>query len=322
MNRSPDVKKLEWRHFVVFVLAAFPWVSMAQMTVHGDDEDYTYESREGIEFGINIGAYRGDQLSPYFYDGSGDRTLAEGSGNAQIWSIQERLEQLQSQQLTHPVTGILNEYPAWQLESLPLMQYRTSMMFGLKMAKYWNPETALVCQLDAVQMTAEGAWNLSTGLLPDQGQGNADIRTYPILGKEQRMLVSLGYRTAIYLAEDASWTLEFGGMANATSVEENYIMVTPDVGNATYEVNLLTSVGNGNGQLTPANKLLTQWGTGFYASGGIDLAFDEGGHIELNARVSRDQINLGTQTVQGWNVALFVTWMMPSELGDFVRASF
>ncbi|MCH1588319.1 MAG: hypothetical protein L7S02_03890, partial [Flavobacteriales bacterium] len=272
MNRSPGIKKLEWRHFVVLVLAAFPWVSMAQMTVHGDDEDYTYESREGIEFGINIGAYRGDQLSPYFYDGSGDRTLAEGSGNAQIWSIQERLQQLQSQQLTHPVTGILNEYPGWQLESLPLMQYRTSMMFGLKMAKYWNPETALVCQLDAVQMTAEGAWNLSTGLLPDQGQGNADIRTYPILGKEQRMLVSLGYRTAIYLAEDASWTVEFGGMANATSVEENYIVVTPDVGNAIYEVNLLTSVGNGNGQLTPANKLLTQWGTGFYASGGIDLA--------------------------------------------------
>ena len=297
----------------------------AQMTVYGDDDDYTYASREGLEFGVNIGVYRGFPQAAYFYDGAGDHELTDAG--AQIWGIQERLQQLQSTQLNHPVTGILNNLTngtqAWSIYSLPLMQYKPSMYFGLKAAKFWNPETALVCHLDVAQVTAEGAWSLSTGQLPDQGQGNEDVRTYPIIGKEQRLGVALGYRTSIFIAEGASWALEFGGLGNAVSVEENYIVMSPAVGNSLYEVNLLTAVGTGaGGALNPASNVLTQWGTGFYTAAGVALEFDEGGHIELNVRASRDVVRLGTEEYKGWNLAAFITWMIPSQLGDFVRASF
>jgi len=292
------------------------------MRVYGDDDDdYSYASREGLEFGVNIGVYRGFPQAAYFYDGAGDHELSDAG--AQIWGIQERLQQLQGQQLTHPVTGILNEFPAWNIYSLPLMQYKPSMFFGLKAAKFWNPETALVCHVDVAQVTAEGAWSLSTGLLPDQGQGNEDVRTYPIIGKEQRLNIALGYRTSIYITEGASWAFELGGLANAVAIEENYIVMSPNVGNALYEVNLLTAIGNGaGGQLSPASNVLTQWGTGFYSSLGLAVEFEEGGHVELNVRASRDNINLGTEAYKGWNVAAFLTWMIPSQLGDFVRASF
>jgi len=292
------------------------------MRVYGDDDDdYSYASREGLEFGVNIGVYRGFPQAAYFYDGAGDHELSDAG--AQIWGIQERLQQLQGQQLTHPVTGILNEFPAWNIYSLPLMQYKPSMFFGLKAAKFWNPETALVCHVDVAQVTAEGAWSLSTGLLPDQGQGNEDVRTYPVIGKEQRLNIALGYRTSIYITEGASWAFELGGLANAVAIEENYIVMSPNVGNALYEVNLLTAIGNGaGGQLSPASNVLTQWGTGFYSSLGLAVEFEEGGHVELNVRASRDNINLGTEAYKGWNVAAFLTWMIPSQLGDFVRASF
>ncbi len=303
-------------------LAWAPALVSGQMRVYGDDDDdYSYSSREGLEFGVNIGVYRGFPQAAYFYDGAGDHELSDAG--AQIWGIQERLQQLQGQQLTHPVTGILNEFPAWNIYSLPLMQYKPSMFFGLKAAKFWNPETALVCHLDVAQVTAEGAWSLSTGLLPDQGQGNEDVRTYPIIGKEQRLNIALGYRTSIYIAEGASWAFELGGLANAVAIEENYIVMSPNVGNALYEVNLLTAIGNGaGGQLSPASNVLTQWGTGLYSSLGIAVEFEEGGHVELNVRASRDNINLGTEAYKGWNVAAFLTWMIPSQLGDFVRASF
>ncbi|MEC8802780.1 MAG: hypothetical protein VXX32_03210 [Bacteroidota bacterium] len=303
-------------------LAWAPALVSAQMRVYGDDDDdYSYASREGLEFGVNIGVYRGFPQAAYFYDGAGDHELSDAG--AQIWGIQERLQQLQGQQLTHPVTGILNEFPAWNIYSLPLMQYKPSMFFGLKAAKFWNPETALVCHVDVAQVTAEGAWSLSTGLLPDQGQGNEDVRTYPIVGKEQRLNIALGYRTSIYITEGASWAFELGGLANAVAIEENYIVMSPNVGNALYEVNLLTAIGNGaGGQLSPASNVLTQWGTGFYSSLGLAVEFEEGGHVELNVRASRDNINLGTEAYKGWNVAAFLTWMIPSQLGDFVRASF
>ena len=307
---------------VALALAWAPALVSAQMRVYGDDDDdYSYASREGLEFGVNIGVYRGFPQAAYFYDGAGDHELSDAG--AQIWGIQERLQQLQGQQLTHPVTGILNEFPAWNIYSLPLMQYKPSMFFGLKAAKFWNPETALVCHVDVAQVTAEGAWSLSTGLLPDQGQGNEDVRTYPIVGKEQRLNIALGYRTSIYITEGASWAFELGGLANAVAIEENYIVMSPNVGNALYEVNLLTAIGNGaGGQLSPASNVLTQWGTGFYSSLGLAVEFEEGGHVELNVRASRDNINLGTEAYKGWNVAAFLTWMIPSQLGDFVRASF
>ena len=303
-------------------LAWAPALVSGQMRVYGDDDDdYSYASREGLEFGVNIGVYRGFPRAAYFYDGAGDHELSDAG--AQIWGIQERLQQLQGQQLTHPVTGILNEFPAWNIYSLPLMQYKPSIFFGLKAAKFWSPETALVCHFDVAQVTAEGAWSLSTGLLPDQGQGNEDVRTYPIIGKEQRLNIALGYRTSIYITEGASWAFELGGLANAVAIEENYIVMSPNVGNALYEVNLLTAIGNGaGGQLSPASNVLTQWGTGFYSSLGLAVEFEKGGHVELNVRASRDNINLGTEAYKGWNVAAFLTWMIPSQLGDFVRASF
>ena len=305
-----------------FALAWVPALLSGQMRVYSDDDDdYSYASREGLEFGVNIGVYRGFPQAAYFFDGAGDHELSDVG--AQIWGIRERLQQLQGQQLTHPVTGILNEFPAWNIYSLPLMQYKPSMFFGLKAAKFWNPETALVCHVDVAQVTAEGSWSLSTGLLPDQGQGNEDVRTYPIIGKEQRLNIALGYRTSIYIAEGASWAFELGGLANAVAIEENYIVMSPNVGNALYEVNLLTAIGNGaGGQLSPASNVLTQWGTGFYSSLGLAVEFEEGGHVELNVRASRDNINLGTEAYKGWNVAAFLTWMIPSQLGDFVRASF
>ena len=302
-------------------LAWAPALLSGQMRVYGDDDDdYSYATREGLEFGVNIGVYRGFPQAAYFYDGAGDHELSDAG--AQIWGIQERLQQLQGQQLTHPVTGILNEFGAWNIYSLPLMQYKPSMFFGLKAAKFWNPETALVCHVDVAQVTAEGAWSLSTGLLSDQGLGD-EVLTYPIIGKEQRLNIALGYRTSIYITEGASWAFELGGLANAVAIEENYIVMSPDVGNALYEVNLLTAIGNGaGGQLSPASNVLTQWGTGFYSSLGLAVEFEEGGHVELNVRASRDNINLGTEAYKGWNVAAFLTWMIPSQLGDFVRASF
>ena len=203
------------------------------------------------------------------------------------------------------------------------MQYKPSMFFGLKAAKFWNPETALVCHVDVAQVTAEGAWSLSTGLLPDQGQGNEDVRTYPIIGKEQRLNIALGYRTSIYIAEGASWAFELGGLANAVAIEENYIVMSPNVGNALYEVNLLTAIGNGGGRpIVPGEQRADPMGHRLLFSLGLAVEFEEGGHVELNVRASRDNINLGTEAYKGWNVAAFLTWMIPSQLGDFVRASF
>ena len=94
----------------------------AQMRVYSDEDDEEVNiTRNGLEFGVNVGVYRGFSSAAYFYDGTGDKELSDAG--AQIWSIQDRLDQLQNQQQQHPVSGILNEFPAPSIYSFPLMQY-------------------------------------------------------------------------------------------------------------------------------------------------------------------------------------------------------
>ena len=157
------------------------------------------------------------------------------------------------------------------------------------------------------------------GVVPDQGQGNEDVLQYPIIGKEQRLNIALGYRTSIFIGQGASWTFELGGLANAVSIEENYIVVSPRTGSGRYEVNLLTIAPGSAGGLNAASNVLTQWGLGAYAQGGVAVHLRRG-HIELNIRASRDKIRLGVEEHQGVNLAAFLTWMIPTDLGGFVQS--
>ena len=113
-------------------------------------------------------------------------------------------------------------------------------------------------------------------------------------------------------------------MANAVSIEEHYIVVSPRTGSGRNDgnrVDLLTTIAPGSaGVLNPASNVLTQWGLGAYAQGGVALEFEEGGHIELNIRASRDKIRLGVEEHQGVNLAAFLTWMIPTDFGGFARS--
>ena len=199
------------------------------------------------------------------------------------------------------------------------MPYDPGLMMGLKLLYFWNPESALVMSIDVVNLNAAGPWTLETDLLPGSGQGSNDIRVYGIFGKERRMLGTFGYRTAAYIIEEASWIFELGGTATAVQIKDNFIMVE----NNTYD---LITFYNGAGQYSGAGSNLTSMGFGYYAVVGLEAMFDEGGNLEANFRVSRDNIRLGKgdgayqETL--WNFAVYVTWIIPPHVGDFVRASF
>ena len=76
------------------------------------------------------------------------------------------------------------------------MQYRPAMFFGLKTAKF-GTRSGLVLHVDAIQMTAEARMDAEHGPNTTRaGQpGHPDV---PLLGKEQRLNVALGYRTSVY----------------------------------------------------------------------------------------------------------------------------
>ena len=288
---------------------------------HWEDEpDHYVSRRSGLEFGLNMGVYQANHESSVFYNGDGWYDL--GDNSATLYSIEQRLN-LGTTAAT--VQNLLNtesfEIP-WDAYSYT-MRYDPAMMFGFKTVYFWNPESALIFNLDVASIKASGPYTMHIAGLPGQGQGSDNIKMYGVFGEERRLLSSLGFRTSMYIMDQASWVFEFGATATGVQVVENYF----NVENSTFDL-IYMFVGPGVPS-TGATSNLTNWGLGFYTVIGLEALFEEGGNLEANLRISRDKIHLGSSEESDifyennlWNAAIYVTWMIPPHIGDFVRASF
>ncbi|MBM55979.1 MAG: hypothetical protein CMB32_05425 [Euryarchaeota archaeon] len=290
-----------------------------------DEEEGWGPRRRGIEFGLNMGVYQANNglytSSANFYNGDGYFEL--GDNTATLYSIEERMYLGTTDETIQNMLNVSSFEIPYDAYSLNMM-YNPSMLFGLKMVGFFNPEAAIVLAADVASLKAKGAYTINAGTI-QPGQ-NTNTRVYGVFGEERRMMTMLGFRTSFYITDRSSWVFEFGEIMTATRIERNYF----NVEQATFD--LITQF-NGPGNFNGPTSNLTNFGFGQYATIGLEALFEEGGNLEANFRLSRDRIKLGSQEedfngdVKGynmiqWNFALYVTWMIPPHIGDFVRASF
>lgn len=292
-----------------------------------DDYDAYVPERKGVEFALNFGVYQGHhKAANEFFSGISGAFYELTDPTANLMTIEERLgvNNVNSLVWSQIMSSIgleagefeYIEYPIYS-DALRLygMRYTPGTLMGLQTLLFFNPESAFVLHIDAINgLKSEGAWNMVTNEIV-QGAGSENRRTYGIFSEEDRFQLSLGYRTAAYIVDEASWTFEIGGTMLATQLKRNYVRIM----NQNYQ---LLAAPIGNGQFTNPTSSLTSTGFGFYAAVGAELFFEEGGNLMLTARVSRDRVIMGTyedNLIQG---ALYLTWVIPPQLGDFVRASF
>ncbi len=280
-----------------------------------DDEGYI-PSRKGVEFAVNIGVYRGNhQSASSFFIGDGYWEL--GDNTAGLMSIEERLgvdqpsSPVWSQVLNN--MGILAD--EYRYMEYPLgMTYSPGTLMGLQTLLFLNPESAFVLHVDAVNgLKSVGGFNVVASDV-DWGMGSENRRTYGIFSEEDRLQLSLGYRTAAYIVDQASWVFEVGGTLLATRLVENYVRIE----NQNYQL-FTGQIGN---QFVGATSALVGTGFGAYGAVGLELMFEEGGNIEVQLRVSKDEVVMGNYSERLWHGALVLSWVIPPQLGNFVRAKF
>lgn len=290
-------------------------------TVHAqwDDEESYVSRRKGIEFGVNMGIYNANDKSALFYNGDGWYDL--GDNSATLYSIEERLQLGTTAATVQNIIGTESFEIPWDAYSYD-MRYDPALMMGLKTVYFWNPESALILNIDACNLKAYGPWTMHIAGLPGQGQGSDNIKLYGVFGQERRMITSLGFRTSMYIVEDAAWIFELGGTITGTQIKRNFI----NIENQTFD---LITLYQGPGQFSNATSRLTSVGYGFYTAIGLEALFEEGGNLEANLRISRDKIHLGSKNPLDvsydsnlWNAALYVTWMIPPHIGQIVSQTF
>lgn len=293
-------------------------VSTIEVNAQWEEDSYV-PRRKGLEFGVNMGVYNANDKSALFYNGDGWYDL--GDNSATLYSIEERLQLGTTAASVQNIIGTESFEIPWDAYSYD-MRYDPALMMGLKTVYFWNPESALILNVDACNLKAYGPWTMHIAGLPGQGQGSDNIKLYGVFGQERRMITSLGFRTSMYIVDDAAWIFELGGTMTGTQIMRNFI----NIENQTFD---LITLYQGPGQFSNATSRLTSMGYGFYTVIGLEALFEEGGNLEANLRISRDKIHLGSKVetevsydANLWNAALYVTWMIPPHIGEFVKAAF
>ena len=307
-----------------------------------DDEEDMGPRRRGIEFGLNMGVYQPFSAKPdydnvfkdnaaNFYNGAalyelGDNTAPLNSISDIVYNqnINSGIENALDlagynidQGLNEANTPVIPYY---------LMTYQTSPLFGLRIAGFFSPESAIVMSADFVSLRAVGNYQIEFTNLPATNQMD-NYYDGGVVGNERRFIASLGYRTSLYINSVSSFLFEFGGSATGTQIVENFFLVE-DPNSPYHLIGLYQS-----SIYTPQSSSLSNMGFGGYVTMGLEGIFEEGGNLEANFRVSYDRIKLGSQerdefdellgySQMQWNFGLYVTWMIPPHIGDFVRASF
>ena len=329
--------------FLLIFSSAFTFSTLAQDWI--DDEEDWVPTRRGIEFGLNMGVYQPYSKKPNindleekfrdnaanFYNGNG--TYEIGDNTATINSIEDRMfgdtwtrnyiETLLDQAGYNVDQGLVNSIR--YITPQDALTYETAMLFGLRVAGFFSQESAIVMSADFVSVKASGLYQIEFNN-PLPSNVNSLYYNGAIFGEERRFLGTLGYRTSLYINDSASWLFEIGGTATGTQVMRNYFVVEGEPFQLIYQ-------NIGPGQFNAQTSNLSNMGFGAYASTGLEGLFEKGGNLEANLRFSRDRIKLGSQDldefgeVKGysqiqWNFSLCITWMIPTHVGDYVKASF
>ena len=290
-----------------------------------DWEDYDsgeyISGRKGVEFALNFGVYQANhQAANAFYNGYAGEFYDLGDNTARLMTIEDRLgvdnpNSIVWSQIMNSIGLEAGEFRYIEYPAYTGMRYTPGTLMGLQTMFFFNPESAFVLHVDAINgLKSEGGWNIVSSDV-DTGMGSENRRTYGIFSEEDRFQLSLAYRTAAYITDEVSWVIEFGGNMLATQMKNNYVRIV----NQNYQ---LLTAPIGNGQFANPTSSLTATGFGGFAALGMELFFEEGGNLMLTARVSRDRVVMGSYEANLWQGALYLTWVIPPQLGDFVRARF
>jgi len=277
---------------------------------HEYDEVDEFERPRQLHFGMNINLGKAGGKPSVFYNGTGLSEL--GDVFRELISIPERLDwnsvaggtaNSARNQIAQSL-GVANA-GGMSVASYPVDQrYDVGFGFGLRVMQRFNLENALVLDVDIWRLKSRGAWQLNTGELPDQGQGSTDLRDFGIFASEDRMAMSLGYRSASPIDRSASWIFELGGTMMATRIRDHYI----EVAGRTYDL----IVPRGGQVFGPGTPDLT-WGIGYggYLKLGAEAYLDAGAGLELAYKLAYDGVVIGLSDFRVVNHTLQLTWLFP-----------
>jgi hypothetical protein len=249
------------------------------------------QSERGFHAGFSIGALFANNYSAALYDGYGfDR-----AGNRNDFSHSFMYEKIINQYgggygQQDQIATALNVNPGeWKFDQSDMpfnMNYTVAIQFGLQTKYSLNKNEAILFNALASKLAVTGNFTITTTNSLPNGSLSGNIRTFPILGGEQRLVLQTGYQRI--LGDDPTFNLfiEAGPSLTLVKFDKNQVKIN----------NLLIDLTSGYSQpnyVTPGARILTGFGMGAFAGIGLNINTNSKWTAQLLYSPSYELINIG-----------------------------
>ncbi len=214
---------------LLFVLSTS---AMAQADSTDADGNPVYTGKQrGFHIGMIVGAYFANQSTANLYDGygfdfDGNRNSFEnsymynkivmeyGGGYGQPDKIADQL-------------GVQHGEWTFNESDMPAnMRYQPAFLFGLQCRYSVDPKNAILLNVNAVQLTSNGNFTITTTPPTGSTQVNQAIKTFAIKGMEQRLIFQLGYQRILGdITKKANFFIEGGMNVTMSKFYKNQIQI-------------------------------------------------------------------------------------------------
>ncbi|MBC8315393.1 MAG: hypothetical protein ISR57_04680 [Bacteroidales bacterium] len=228
------------------------------------------------DFGINLGAYFPNKYSANFYNGNPDNV------NNVKYVMSNKYWYQEIKNLLHATdTVFVQGYPSD-------MHYQVAFTGGLFVRFNFNRKNGIFLEANYTQLKANAVVTMEVD--PKPFATFQDIRTIPILGKEARVMVDLGYQRSFPLKSKIYFFLQGGVIMCYTRVLKSVFLVE----NREYNlINVYGSQGyipNSNSQTYNIHQ--SAYGFGAYFGGGAGIPLNDLFGVEPGFSMQYYPVNL------------------------------
>lgn len=249
----------------------------------------------GLSVFADAGAFWADRNTADFYAGLPQNAnpllpvLHSNTYGTQIWN------HLTEQGL---ISSAVGNYTQLTIDEYPSMYYRTSFVYGIGLRYDYPSGIGWLLRFDLAQLTAIGAFNLSTanhtGILSD----NAQYIRCGMLGREDRINIDFAITATTPLSDAIELEIDLGGGINNTKVRENMM----EIAGVTYSI--LDVWGGrtpdyGVGQYEYRNQGGIGWG--LFSSLWLGYRVSSIGALRIGYTLYRSHTVLKGYSATGWN---------------------
>jgi len=282
--------------FVLLFVCSINGMAQDTNTDDGSDPDAPKHNqvKKGFRIGLYVGAFFANQYTASIYDGygfdiDGNKNSFDNSFMNQKINIQYGGYGYSGQ--TDQIAQALNvDYHTWTFDESDMptnMRYTPSFLIGLNTIYSVDKKNAILMNLNAAKLAIGGNFTITTPAPANSTQINNSIKTFPIVGGEQRLQFEFGYQRILGDNEKANLFVEGGLMATIAEFSKNVVMIN----NLTID---LTQYYNST--LIP-NALLFKKpiGTGFgvFSGLGVNITINPKYTIQLVYNLTYERINIG-----------------------------